>query len=99
MFTVCNVLNWQRGNWINEIIDCRSAFFYGQIEVQRKGLTAWLPRPDLPILVAINGTGVTIIDPEQSVSRDFASFYSFSSLGNKPFYRTTLNPPNFLFLT
>ncbi|MCL4132034.1 UNVERIFIED_CONTAM: hypothetical protein GTU68_038867, partial [Idotea baltica] len=43
-----------------------SAFFYGQIEVQRKGITAWFPRPDLPVLVAINGTGVTIIDPDQS---------------------------------
>ena len=47
----------------------RSAFFHGQIEVPRKGTTLWLPSPDLPVLVAINGAGLTVIDPGLSVSK------------------------------
>ncbi|KAF2368755.1 FERM central domain [Trinorchestia longiramus] len=44
-----------------------SAFFHGQIEVPRRGTTLWLPRPDLPVLVAINGSGVTVVDPNNSI--------------------------------
>ena len=53
--------------WNQLFLLCRSAFFYGQIEVQRRGLMSWLPKLDLQVIVAINGTGVTVIDPLQSV--------------------------------
>ncbi|KAK3876580.1 hypothetical protein Pcinc_018643 [Petrolisthes cinctipes] len=43
-----------------------SAFFHGQIEQPSRGVGAWLPRQDLPVLVTINATGVTIIDPKKS---------------------------------
>lgn len=43
-----------------------SAFFHGQIEQPTRGVSSWLPRPDLPVLVTINGTGVSVIDPKKS---------------------------------
>ncbi|XP_068228996.1 FERM domain-containing protein 8 isoform X2 [Palaemon carinicauda] len=43
-----------------------SAFFHGQIEQSTRGVSSWLPRPDLPVLVTINATGVTVIDPKKS---------------------------------
>ncbi|XP_064113750.1 FERM domain-containing protein 8-like isoform X2 [Macrobrachium nipponense] len=43
-----------------------SAFFHGQIEQPTRGVSSWLPRPDLPVLVTINATGVTVIDPKKS---------------------------------
>ncbi|CAL4139702.1 unnamed protein product, partial [Meganyctiphanes norvegica] len=43
-----------------------SAFFHGQIEQPTRGVSAWLPRPDLPVLVTINATGITIIDHNKS---------------------------------
>lgn len=43
-----------------------SAFFHGQIEQPTRGVSSWLPRPDIPVLVTINATGVTVIDPKKS---------------------------------
>ncbi|XP_053631572.1 FERM domain-containing protein 8 isoform X1 [Cherax quadricarinatus] len=43
-----------------------SAFFHGQIEQPTRGVSSWLPRPDIPVLVTINATGVTVIDPNKS---------------------------------
>ncbi|XP_047494418.1 FERM domain-containing protein 8-like isoform X1 [Penaeus chinensis] len=43
-----------------------SAFFHGQIEQPTRGVSSWLPRPDLPVLVTINGTGVSVIEPKKS---------------------------------
>ncbi|KAK7077981.1 FERM domain-containing protein 8 [Halocaridina rubra] len=43
-----------------------SAFFHGQIEQPTRGVSSWLPRPDLNVLVTINATGVTVIDPKKS---------------------------------
>ncbi|KAA0192603.1 hypothetical protein HAZT_HAZT007785, partial [Hyalella azteca] len=43
-----------------------SAFFHGQIEVPRRGTSLWLPRPDVPVLVAINGAGVSVVDHNNS---------------------------------
>ena len=54
---------------------CRSAFFHGQIEVPRRGAMLWLPRPDLPVLVSINGAGVTVVDPSHSVSIENTLFF------------------------
>lgn len=50
-------------------LSCRSAFFHGQIEQAARGMGSWLPRPDIPVLVTINATGVSVIDPKKSVSR------------------------------
>nr|XP_045588429.1 FERM domain-containing protein 8-like isoform X2 [Procambarus clarkii] len=43
-----------------------SAFFHGQIEQPTRGVSSWLPRPDIAVLVTINATGVTVIDPNKS---------------------------------
>ncbi|XP_050700433.1 FERM domain-containing protein 8-like isoform X2 [Eriocheir sinensis] len=43
-----------------------SAFFHGQIEQASRGMGSWLPRPDIPVLVTINATGVSVIDPKKS---------------------------------
>ncbi|KAK8387513.1 hypothetical protein O3P69_018208 [Scylla paramamosain] len=43
-----------------------SAFFHGQIEQAARGMGSWLPRPDIPVLVTINATGVSVIDPKKS---------------------------------
>lgn len=36
---------------------------------------SWLPRPDIPVLVTINATGVSVIDPKKSVSHWSRSWF------------------------
>lgn len=54
----------------------RSAFFHGQIEQASRGMGSWLPRPDIPVLVTINATGVSVIDPKKSVSGASRSWFA-----------------------
>lgn len=45
-----------------------AAFFQGQIECPVRGLASWITNRDLPVLIAINTTGVYIVDDAQCVS-------------------------------
>lgn len=54
-----------------------AAFFQGQIERPVRGLASWITNRDLQVLIAINTSGVYIVDDMQCVSKQIFIFHSF----------------------
>lgn len=54
-----------------------AAFFQGQIERPVRGLASWITNRDLQVLIAINTSGVYIVDDMQCVSKQIYVFHLF----------------------